>query len=88
MRSLCISEVIDVIVWCYTMKVGLVTMLKRQATKILAELNRSKERPAYREVSPCRVFCREQGRTVNILHVMRSEMELRTFFLEEREALT
>ncbi len=43
--------------------------------------------PAYREVvvSPCRVFYRIQGKTIYILHVMRSEMKLRTYLLEERD---
>ena len=40
----------------------------------------------YREVvvPPCRVFYREEGDTVVILHVTRSERLLRTYLLEKR----
>lgn len=38
----------------------------------------------YREVvvSPCRIFYREEGESVLILHVMRDEQQLRTFMLK------
>ncbi|QJD60409.1 type II toxin-antitoxin system RelE/ParE family toxin [Pseudomonas sp. gcc21] len=40
----------------------------------------------YREVvaPPCRIFYREEGRSVLILYVMRVEQELRTYMLERR----
>jgi toxin ParE1/3/4 len=41
----------------------------------------------YREVvvSPCRIFYRVQGSTILILHVMRSERQLRRYLLRERD---
>lgn len=38
-------------------------------------------------ITPCRVFYRIDGDRVYILHVMRSEQQLRVFLLEEREKL-
>jgi toxin ParE1/3/4 len=41
----------------------------------------------YRElvVGPCRIFYREQKGQVMVLHVMRSERQLRNFILSDRE---
>jgi len=41
----------------------------------------------YREVvcGPCRVFYRQSKGEVHILHVMRSERELRNFLLDDRD---
>jgi plasmid stabilization system protein ParE len=45
------------------------------------------EESRYRQIvePPCRVFYRQQGKKVFILHVMRSERMLRTGNLERRE---
>lgn len=44
------------------------------------------EHPQYREliVKPCRIFYRVNNDTVYILHVMRSERQLRHYLLDER----
>jgi toxin ParE1/3/4 len=41
----------------------------------------------YREivVTPCRIFCRCDGETVYIVHVMREEQQIDRFLLDERE---
>ena len=43
-------------------------------------------RSPYREVvvAPCRIFCRVEGESVFLLHVMRAEQLLRRFMLNER----
>jgi len=73
---------------------------RRLIVKIFDTVERLKQHPhsgrrppelkktIYREViiGPCRVFYRVAGDNVYILHVMRSERNLRKYLLDEREA--
>ena len=72
---------------------------KRLVQTVFAKVDRLKDFPSssrkvpelrnsrYREVivGPCRIFCRAAGSSVLVLHVMRSERELRNMLILERD---
>jgi len=68
----------------------LVARVFKQVDRLAQFPNSGREAPElpesiYREVvcSPCRVFYRRDGNNVLILHVMRDEMQLRKYILDD-----